>query len=215
MKSPIKYELPETHITIQTPTIIRLDKFTAALMERNLCDHVLNLNLDILHDKNIIIKYLGLEGLYLNKLGNTKLRKRCWSLEQINESPGSGLRILQISCLENIASIKNKFDLHMNTIKNEIVNFMMSDTKTYTVSFQYLNILWQITHIFSGLNRRTVGVECFYLSGKILVVKKLKQPAMLILRGVFVVIEMVKKEWLHFCSYNPHKSNIKASPKHL
>ena len=119
-------------------------------MEKKLCGHVLNVNLDILHDKNIIIKYLGLEGLYLNKPGITKLRKRCWSLEQISESPGPGLRILQNSYLENIASIKNKFDLHMNTIKNEIVNFMMSDTKTYTVSFQYLNILGQITPFFSG-----------------------------------------------------------------
>ena len=64
-------------------------------MVRNLRDHLLDLNMDILDNRNITSKHLGRKGLHLNKAGSTRLAKniihklrKFWRyLEHLNESP--------------------------------------------------------------------------------------------------------------------------------
>ena len=93
LKTLIKETLPETEVTFSTPTI-RSDNGKAALTVRNLCGHLLDLNMDILDNRNITSKHLGRKGLHLNKAGSTrlveniiyKLLKFRWSLEHLNES---------------------------------------------------------------------------------------------------------------------------------
>ena len=58
LKTLIKETLPETEVTFSTPTI-RSDNGKAALTVRNLCDHLLDLNMDILDNRNITSKHLG------------------------------------------------------------------------------------------------------------------------------------------------------------
>ena len=74
LKTLIKETLPETEVTFSTPTI-RSDNGKAALTVRNLCDHLLDLNMDILDNRNITSKHLGRKVLHLNKAGSTHLPK--------------------------------------------------------------------------------------------------------------------------------------------
>ena len=69
LKSLAKETLPETEVTFLTPTI-RSDNDKAALTAWNLCNHLLNLNMDILDNRNISSKQLG-KGLHLNKASST------------------------------------------------------------------------------------------------------------------------------------------------
>ena len=74
LKTLVKETLPETEVTFSTPTIIS-DNGKAARTVRNLCDHLLDLNMDILDSRNITSKHLGRKGLHLNKAGFTRLAK--------------------------------------------------------------------------------------------------------------------------------------------
>ena len=98
LKTLITETLPETEVTFSTPTI-RSDNDKAALAVRNLCDHLLDLNMDILDNRNMDIldnrnmdildnrnmdildnrnitsTHLGRKGLHLNKAGSTRLAK--------------------------------------------------------------------------------------------------------------------------------------------
>ena len=74
LKTLIKETLPETVVTFSTPTI-RSDNGKAALTVRNLCGHLLDLNMDILDNRNIASKHLGCKGLHLYKAGSTRLAK--------------------------------------------------------------------------------------------------------------------------------------------
>ena len=74
LKTLIKETLPETEVTFSTPTI-RSDNSKAALTVRNLFDHLLDLNMDILDNRNITSKHLGRKGLHLNKPVLLALRK--------------------------------------------------------------------------------------------------------------------------------------------
>ena len=69
-----KETLPETEVTFSTSTI-RSDNGKAALTVRNLCGHLLDLNMDILDNRNITSKHLGRKGLHLNKAGSTRPSK--------------------------------------------------------------------------------------------------------------------------------------------
>ena len=71
----LKETLPETEVTFSTPTI-RSDNGKAAPTVRNLCDHLLDLNMDILDNRNITSKHLSRKGLHLNKAGSTSLAKK-------------------------------------------------------------------------------------------------------------------------------------------
>ena len=74
LKTLIKETLPETEVTFSAPTI-RSDNGKAALTVKNLCGHLLDLNMDILSSRNIKSKHLGHKGLHLNKAGSIRLAK--------------------------------------------------------------------------------------------------------------------------------------------
>ena len=74
LKTLIKETLPETEVTFSKPTI-RSDNGNVALTVRNLCGHLLDLNMDILDNRNITSKHLGRKGLHLNKAGSNRLAK--------------------------------------------------------------------------------------------------------------------------------------------
>ena len=74
LKTLIKETLPETEVTFSTSTI-RSDNGKAALTVRNLCDHLSDLNINILDNRNITSKHLGRKGLHLNKASSTRLAK--------------------------------------------------------------------------------------------------------------------------------------------
>ena len=61
-------------MTFSTPTI-RSDNGKAALMVRNLCNHLLDLNMNMLDNRNITSKHFGYKDLHLNKAGSTCLAK--------------------------------------------------------------------------------------------------------------------------------------------
>ena len=73
-KTLIKEALPETEVTFSISTI-RSNNGKAALTARNLCDHLEDLNMDILDNRNITSKHLGRKGLHLNKASSTRLAK--------------------------------------------------------------------------------------------------------------------------------------------
>ena len=73
-KTLIKETLPEIEVTFSTSTT-RPDNGKAARTVRNLCDHILDLKMDILDNINITSKHLGHKGLHLNKAGSTRLAK--------------------------------------------------------------------------------------------------------------------------------------------
>ena len=75
MKTLFKEALPETTGTFSTPTIRSDNGDTAAITVKNLCDLLLDLNMDILDNRNITSKRLGCKGLHLNKVGSTCLAK--------------------------------------------------------------------------------------------------------------------------------------------
>ena len=70
----------------------------------------------------------------------------------------------------NINSIRNKFDLLMNIMKNEIDNLMISETKTDN-SFPISEFTMTGYSILSGLVGQVMRVEYFYLSEKIFLLK--------------------------------------------
>ena len=70
----------------------------------------------------------------------------------------------------NITSIRNKFDLLMNIIKNEIDAFMISETKIDN-NFPISQFTTTVTQFLSGLIGQVMGVEYFCLSEKIFLVK--------------------------------------------
>ena len=74
LKTLIKETLPEIKVTFSTPTI-RSDNGKAAITVRNLRDHLPDLNMDKLDNRNITSKLLGRKGLHLNKAGSSRLAK--------------------------------------------------------------------------------------------------------------------------------------------
>ena len=74
LRTFIKETLAETEVTFSAPTI-RSDNGKAALTVRNLREHLLDLNIDILDNRNITNKHLSYKGVHLNKVGYTRLAK--------------------------------------------------------------------------------------------------------------------------------------------
>ena len=56
------------------------DSILNGLIEENLRDHLLDLNMDILDNRNITSKKLGRKGLHLNKAGSPCLAKNIYKL---------------------------------------------------------------------------------------------------------------------------------------
>ena len=74
LKSFIQEKLPDAEITISTPTL-RSDNGKAALTVRQLTNHLINLKIDILDNRNITGKHLSRRGLHLNQSGPNLLTK--------------------------------------------------------------------------------------------------------------------------------------------
>ena len=73
-KTLIKDTFPKTEVIFSRPTI-RSGNRKATLTVRNLDNHLLDLNMDILDNRNITSKHLGRKGLHLNKAVSTCLAK--------------------------------------------------------------------------------------------------------------------------------------------
>ena len=87
-----------------------------------------------------------------------------------------------VSKINSINLIRNKFDLLMNIIKNETDISIILETKIDS-SFPISQFTMMCNLIPLRLNQTIRGVEHFCLSGKIFLVKQLKLTAMLILRS--------------------------------
>ena len=74
LKSLIQGKLPDAEITISTPTL-RSDNGKAVLTVRQLTNHLINLKIDILDNRNITGKHLSRRGLHLNQSGSNLLTK--------------------------------------------------------------------------------------------------------------------------------------------
>ena len=74
LKSFIQVKLPDAKIITSTATL-RSDHGKAALTERQLTNHLINLRIDILDNRNISGKRLSGIGLHLNQLGSNLLTK--------------------------------------------------------------------------------------------------------------------------------------------
>ena len=77
VKTLFKAVLPESSETFSTLTI-RSDNVKAAQTVTNLCDHLVDLKMDILDNRNITGNHLGRKGLHLNKDSSTCLAKKIY-----------------------------------------------------------------------------------------------------------------------------------------
>ena len=64
--------MPDCKVFILTPTL-RSDNGKATLTVNQLTNHLLQLNIDIVDNRNIVSKHLGREGLHLNGSGSCRL----------------------------------------------------------------------------------------------------------------------------------------------
>ena len=71
-KSLIQEKLPDCKVFISTPTL-RSDNGKATLTVNQLTNHLLQLNIDIIDNRNITSKYLSRKGLHLNESGSRRL----------------------------------------------------------------------------------------------------------------------------------------------
>ena len=65
-------KLPDAEIILSTPTLIS-DNGKAALTVRQLTNHLINLKIDILDNRNTTGKHLSRRGLHLNQSGSNLL----------------------------------------------------------------------------------------------------------------------------------------------
>ena len=92
LKSYIQEKLPDAEIIVSTLTP-RWDNVEATLTIRKLTNHLINLKIYILDNRNITGKYLSRRGLHLNQSGSNlltrniifKLRKFWKSLEHLSK----------------------------------------------------------------------------------------------------------------------------------
>ena len=78
LKSFITDKLPNCKVVISTPTL-RTDDGKAALTVCQLTNHLLQLDIDIIDNRNINARNLGNKGLHLNPTGTSRLAKNLLS----------------------------------------------------------------------------------------------------------------------------------------
>ena len=78
LKSFITDKLPNCKVVISTPTL-RTDDGKAVLTVSQLTNHLLQLDIDIIDNRNINARNLGNKGLYLNPTGSSRLAKNLLS----------------------------------------------------------------------------------------------------------------------------------------
>ena len=76
-KSLIQEKLSDCKVFILTPTL-RSDNGKAMLTVNHLTNHLLQLNIDIVDNRNIISKHLSWKGLHLNESCSRRLAINCW-----------------------------------------------------------------------------------------------------------------------------------------
>ena len=74
LKTFISEKCPQCQTVFSTPTI-RLDKAKANLTVRQLTNHLLQLEIDVVDNRNITDRCIGRKGLYLNISGTVQLAK--------------------------------------------------------------------------------------------------------------------------------------------
>ena len=77
LKSFITDKLPNCKVVISTPTL-RTDDGKAALTVSQLTNHLLQLDIDIIDNRNINARNLGNKGLQLNLAGTSRLAKKLY-----------------------------------------------------------------------------------------------------------------------------------------
>ena len=78
LKSFINDKLPNCKVVISTPAL-RTDDGKAALTVSHFTNHLLQLDIDIIHNRNINARNLGNKGLHLNPTGTSHLAKNLLS----------------------------------------------------------------------------------------------------------------------------------------
>ena len=126
---------------------------------------------EIISTKNLSITDVTKNSVTSKPLNNSK------SLLNDQKNLGSNLHRVRIETPSriifgriNINSIRNKFDLLINIIKNEIDIFMISETKIDN-SFPISQFTMTGYSILSGLIRQVMGVEYFCFLEKIFLAK--------------------------------------------
>ena len=72
--SLVNEKLPQCQVWLSTPTL-RTDNGKATLTESRLVNHLLNLNIDVIDDRNIKTRHLSRKGLHLNDSGSKLLAR--------------------------------------------------------------------------------------------------------------------------------------------
>ena len=164
-------------------------------------------------DEMISTKNLSITDVTKNSVNSKPLNNSKSSLND-QQNLGSNLHRVRIENPSriifgqiNINSIRNKFDLLMNIIKNEIDIFMISETKIDN-SFPISQFTMTGYSIPFRLDRTSHGGGILLFVREDIPCKIIKTDCDADFEGIFVEINLRKKKWLLCCSYNPHKSNI-------
>ena len=171
-------------------------------------------------DEMISIKNLSITDVTKNSV-NSKPLNNCKSLLNDQKNLGSNLHRVRIENPSriifgqiNINSIRNKFDLLMNIIKNEIDILMISETKIDN-SFPISQFTMTGYSIPFRLDRTSHGDGILLLVKEDIPCKTIKIDCDADFEGIFVEINLRKEKWLLCCSYNPHTSNMTNHLKNI
>ena len=170
---------------------------------------------EIISTKNLSVTDVTKNSVTSKPLNNSKSllsdQKNLGSnLHKVRIENPSGIIFGQI----NINSIRNKFDLLMNIIKNEVDILIISETKIDN-SFPISQFTMTGYSIPFRLDRTSHGGGILLFVREDIPRKIIKTDCDPDFEGIFVEINLRKKKWLLCCSYNPRKSNIANHLKNI
>ena len=170
---------------------------------------------EIISTKNLSITDVTKNSVNSKPLNNSK------SLLNDQKNLGSNLHRVRIENPSriifgqiNINSMRNKFDLLMYIIKNEIDIFMISETKIDN-SFQISQFTMTGYSIPLRLDRTSHGGGILLFVREDIPCRIIKTDCDADFKGILAEINLRKKKWFLCCSYNPHKSNITNHLKNI